>query len=104
MRGGADPTGFRDSNGLACLHYVSAGSDQAIQTSMVLAYTADNINSVKTLSGETPLHIAVRADAYESAKLLLAHGASVSCCSLNGHTPLNLCESETMLELLLEHQ
>ncbi|WOL02171.1 hypothetical protein Cni_G10890 [Canna indica] len=44
----------------------------------------------KNMYGETPLHMAAKNGCSESAKLLLAHGASLEAKANNGMTPLHL--------------
>ena len=65
-----------------------------------------NASRVAGLSGETPLHRAVKYQNIDMAKLLLAHGASVSVQDSAGRTPLSLAiehRHAEMIELLLAH-
>eukprot|EP00392_Amoebophrya_sp_AT5.2_P002363 g2368.t1 len=106
---GADPWGFlEDAAGLTCLHYWSGQADLALISTAVLSlqdmlgkktlYTS--VNDVKTLNGETPLHIAVRANCLPAVRLLLQFGFDLKLASMNGHMAMNLFQSKEMFDLL----
>ncbi|CAD7957053.1 unnamed protein product [Amoebophrya sp. A120] len=59
-----------------------------------------SVNDVVTLNGETPLHIAVRANCLPAVRLLLSFGFELTKCSVNGHMAMNLFQSAEMFELL----
>ncbi|CAD7932408.1 unnamed protein product [Amoebophrya sp. A25] len=124
MANGADPWGhLEDAAGLTCLHYWASQSDVALISSAVLGLQSicdrntklpsenlENpssrdayltVNDVKTLNGETPLHIAVRANSLPAVRMLLAFGFDVAQSSVNGHMAMNLFQTAQMFDLLI---
>lgn len=58
-----------------------------------------SLKDVRTLNGETPLHIAVRANSLTAVRLLLGFHADLSQTSENGHMAMNCFQSEVPLSL-----
>ena len=57
----------------------------------------------RNVGGETPLHIAVRTNQYEKAKMLLDGGADMNAADKRGHTPLHVsAKYATVCHLLVE--
>eukprot|EP01034_Spumella_vulgaris_P022232 gene22231-28346_t len=51
------------------------------------------VNTSFHLTGQTPLHLAVRSDSADAAALLLSHGASLTDRTIYGMTPLHVAGS-----------
>lgn len=62
----------------------------------------DQIN-IQDNVGRTPLHYAALNDFIDGAKILLEHGAQRDITDKASHTPMQLAKSETMKNVLKEH-
>eukprot|EP00288_Rhodomonas_lens_P014965 CAMPEP_0177700182 /NCGR_PEP_ID=MMETSP0484_2-20121128/5965_1 /TAXON_ID=354590 /ORGANISM="Rhodomonas lens, Strain RHODO" /LENGTH=708 /DNA_ID=CAMNT_0019211379 /DNA_START=65 /DNA_END=2187 /DNA_ORIENTATION=+ len=96
---------IKDDAGRTAMHYAAA--DPHCQCLFLfldiggveLAHMADT-------DGSTALHLAVAADNFQAARVLLEAGCSQSLPDLDGHTPLLIAArmgSKKMVELLLAH-
>ena len=61
------------------------------------------MSTLKTRSGDTPLHHAARNSNYITAEVLLKNGADVNAKNESGDTPLHWAEKGNMKHLLRLH-
>ena len=98
VENGADPNTIESYEGMTLLHRLSEKGisdkyDVLHHTLLFLRHGAD-VNS-KDKYSNTPLHLAIRREQFELAKLLLEHGADANAQNDDGSTPMHiLSESE----------
>ena len=79
------------SNGGSPLHFASKKRNSHNMVKMLLLQGAD-INSVRTVDGNTALHIAVSNKRTSVVRTLLAYGADTTLKNCDGKTPRDLCD------------
>ncbi|CAB0030574.1 unnamed protein product [Trichogramma brassicae] len=93
LRRGADPNAA-NSEGSTCLHHIAARKIDDDLTEWFLVICDDIQRTVpvdvKNKSGDTPLHLALRADNKKTAKYLLERGADINLTNEEGWTPLHI--------------
>ncbi|KAJ3692221.1 hypothetical protein LUZ60_012571 [Juncus effusus] len=92
--------------------HVAAGYNRSEIVKFLLEWKGSEMIQLETINmyGETPLHMATKNSSFESAKLLVEHGASLDAKANNGMSPLHLAVWDAIIagdcrtvEMLLEH-
>jgi ankyrin repeat protein len=91
-----DITKYNDNGNI--LHGVVWGTNMA----KFLLKLGVNLNET-TSDGETPLHLAIKYEQYERAKLLIKNGADLIIKDNKGNTPLDVCPTERILHDLKQY-
>ncbi|MBL8384263.1 MAG: ankyrin repeat domain-containing protein [Burkholderiales bacterium] len=117
LRAGARPA-WRDFTPIGATANAFAPDDETAARRLIAAVEAGDIGalrrlldahgrpSARTLDGETALAVAVRREAFEIARLLLARGADPNLRDAAGQTPLMMTvlnENRWLARLLLRH-
>jgi len=97
---GADANS-RDSNGMTGLHWVA--SRGGVEAAEALIAAGADVNAATSKEGWTPLHWAARAGRADVARALLMSGAAIAARNTAGRTPLQMCTSDAVKELLISH-
>jgi ankyrin repeat protein len=98
---GVNPNGSLNSNNKTLLHFAAAQGDSLLVEALLLA--GANPNARVNGNNETPLHYAIKKKRFDSARVLLAHGADINAQDAQGLTPLRyviIVAPEYAIELL----
>lgn len=101
---------IRDINGNSILHWAALKSPEMLNTVLLFASNED-IDTVDTKLGETPLHWAVANNMLDNFTILISKGANINFVSKNGVSILKAaqqCNSSEMVdkvnEILIYHR
>ena len=99
---GADPGRADEASGGTAAH-VAATSDESLDALRVVVDADDSLVDAPDWVGDTPLHVAARHGAVESARALLETCASTERRNLHGQTPLGVAEDFAVKRILLSY-
>ena len=99
---GADPGRADEASGGTAAH-VAATSDESLDALRVVVDADDSLVDAPDWVGDTPLHVAARHGAVESARALLETCASTERRNLHGRTPLGVAGDFAVKRLLLSY-
>lgn len=92
------PANKADNMGMSPIHY-AAKKDFTDITEHLITYSA-SVNAVETKTAQTALHITVAKNFLTTAQFLLFSGADTSMKDKQGKSPITLCRSKEMRNLL----
>jgi ankyrin repeat protein len=81
---------------------VLIGELQRVRELLRQSYDSQRLANECTLTGMSPLHLAVKTGRLHLVKTLLEFGAAANCQDPNGNTPLHISPSSEITALLLE--
>jgi ankyrin repeat protein len=102
---GANPSFRKEDSSLSLIHFVAMMGDVDVMD-LLVSRNLVNINARSSLSGATPLHLAIGQGNENMVSFLLDHGAKVNAKSMIGNTPLHSAVSKylpSIVELLMKH-